>query len=88
MKYKIYTILISIFSFGRKSEIGHLLLNLDSNENISIDFMLLYLNTIIVYLLYKTDNKLRFLFISILVINMLFLFIDLRLHIGWLHIFD
>lgn len=86
MKLKIYTILVVIFSFLRRTEIAYQYL--DSDVNISLDFILLYLNSIIVYLLYKSRDKYRFLFISILIMSMIDLLINARLYIEWIHVLD
>lgn len=88
MKYKIYVILLTLFSFLRKTEWWYQNLSLDSNINISIDFILTYISLIVVYLLYKSNDKYKFSLILILIINILLMIIHGRVHIGWLHVLD
>jgi len=88
MKYKIYVILLTLFSIARKTEWWYQNLILDSNMNISIDFILTYISLVILYLLYKSNEKYKFLLILILIINMLLMIIHARVHIGWLHVLD
>lgn len=88
MKYKIYVILLTLFSFLRKTEWWYQNLSLDSNINISIDFILTYISLIVVYLLYKSNDKYKFSLILILIINILLMIIHGRVHIGWLYVLD
>ena len=88
MKYRVYVILLTLFSFVSKTEWWYENLSLNSDINISIDFILTYISFIVAYLLYKSNDKYKFLLILILIINMILMIIHARVNIGWLHVLD
>lgn len=88
MKYKIYVILLTLFSFVRKTEWWYQNDNSGFNGKISLNFILLYISCIVVYLLYKSRDKNRFLFIIISLMNIIDLLIYLQFYIGSIHVLD
>ncbi len=88
MKYKIYVILLTLFSFVRKTEWWYQNDNSGFNGKISIHFILLYMSFIFGYLIYKSNDKHRILFIVLLLMNMINSFMYLRFCIATLHVLD
>ena len=88
MKYKIYVILLTLFSFVRDMEWWYQNDNSGFNSKISLNFILLYISCIVYYLLYKSGDKYRFLFIIILLMNIIDLLIHLQFYIGSIHVLD
>lgn len=88
MKYKIYVILLTLFSFVRKTEWWYQNDNSGFNEKISIHFILLYMSFIFGYLIYKSKDKYRILFIVLLLINIISSFMYIRFCIATLHVLD
>ncbi len=88
MKYKIYVILLTLFSFVRKTEWWYQNDNSGFNGKISIHFILLYMSFIFGYLIYKSNDKYRILFIVLLLMNMINSFMYLRFCIATLHVLD
>ncbi len=88
MKYKIYVILLTLFSFVRKTEWWYQNDNSGFNGKISIHFILLYMSFIFGYLIYKSNDKYRILFFVLLLMNMINSFMYLRFCIATLHVLD
>lgn len=88
MKYKIYVLLLTLFSFVSEMEWWYENDNSGFNGKISLHFILLYISFIVGYLLYKSGDKYRFLFIIILLMNIICLLIHLQFYIGSIHVLD
>ena len=88
MKYKIYTILLTLFSFISQTEWWYENYYSGFNGKISLHFILLYISFIVGYLLYKSGDKYRVLFIVILLMNIIGLLGHLQFYIGSIHVLD
>ena len=88
MKYKIYVILLTLFSFVSKTEWWYKNDNSGFNGKISLYFILLYISFIVGYLLYISRDKYRNLFILILLMNIFGFFSRLHFYIGSIHVLD
>jgi len=86
MKYKLFTILIIIISYVSNSEVTYGYFN--SDEFLSIDFVIIYLSLILIYLLFKKGDKYKYLFILSLVISIIFILARVRFLIGSIHVLD
>lgn len=88
IKYKIYTILLTLFSFVSKTEWWFENDCSGFDGKISLYFILTYISLIVTYQFYISKDKYKLLFILCLIINMLFMIIHARVYIAWLHVLD
>lgn len=88
IKYRVYVGLLTSFSVISRTEWWYQNVNLGFNEKISLYFILTYISLIVAYRLYKSNDKFKLFLILILIINMLLMMIQARVHIAWLHVLD
>lgn len=86
MKYNFFTILILLISYISNSEITYPYLS--SDEFLSIYFIIVFLSLLLICSLFIKGDKYKFLFILILIINMVFILANIRFLIGSIHVLD